>query len=470
MTESQARALYQMGEEAVVAFLLDISRRLQALEEQNAKNSGNSSKPPSSDGLSKPTLKPMPQSLRKKNSKKPGGQKGHPGKTLEQTKTPDCVVLHHPSTCSCCHAPLTNASPVSYLRRQVFEMPEPMVVVTEHRASVVGCPYCGKETAASFPKEIASPVQYGPNLLGFATYLHSVHLLPYARCAQIVNDITGVSFSPASLHGALKRASVRLSGFLAQIQATLGQSRLQHADETGSRVAGKLHWIHVRSTPSLCHLFVHEKRGKEAVGDLLSYGGFLMSDFYTSYVRLSCRHLFCGAHLLRELTFAGDVLKQGWAGSLKALIETMVFACHDARESGEPRVADAPALLASFDALVLEGLRQNPLPEARTTKQGRVAKGKARCLLERLRDYRDAYLAFLFDLSLPFTNNEAERDLRMFKVKGKVSGCFRTREGAEVFCRLRSYVRTCQKQAMPLLKSLRSLFENQVKMPELKTT
>jgi transposase len=470
MTRDEAELLYEQGKEAVVDCLVRFAARLQALEEQVAKNSGNSSKPPSSDGLSKPTLKPMPQSLRKKNGKKPGGQKGHSGKTLLQSESPHQVVLHHPATCSRCHASLNNASPDSYLRRQVFEMPEPTVVVTEHRAFAVGCSHCGTQTAASFPKEVASPTQYGPNLLGFATYLHSVHLLPYARCAQIVNDITGVPFSPASLHRALGSASERLSCFEEQVKVALEQAPVQHTDETGSRVSGKLHWIHVRSTPSLCHLFVHEKRGKEAVSDLLSYGGSLMSDFYTSYVRLSCRHLFCGAHLLRELTFAEEVLKQSWAGSLQALFETMVSSCHAARERGESYVANTPALLTSFDALVAEGLAQNPLPEAMPKKRGRVAKGKARCLLERLRDYRVAYLAFLLDLSLPFTNNEAERDLRMFKVKGKVSGCFRTREGANVFCRLRSYVRTCQKQAMPLLKSIRSLFEGQVNMPQINPT
>lgn len=470
MTESQARALYQMGEEAVVAFLLDISRRLQALEEQAAKTSGNSSKPPSSDGLSKPTLKPMPQSLRKKNGKKPGGQKGHQGKTLVQSASPDYVVVHPPSTCSHCHSPLTNATPTAYTKRQVFEMPNPQVLVTEHRAVLVRCSCCGKETQGTFPKEVVAPVQYGPNLLGFATYLHSVHLLPYGRCAQIVKDITGLPFSPASLHHALQSAWARLARFEAQVKVALKQARVQHGDETGSRVAGKLHWIHVRSTPGLCHLFVHEKRGSEAVEDLSSYSGSLMSDFYTSYVRLSCRHLFCGAHLLRELTFVCDVLKQGWAGSLKGLVETMVSVCHTARQRAEPHVTDAPALVASFDALVAEGLAQNPLPEATPKKRGRVAKGKARCLLERLRDNRDAYLAFLFDLSLPFTNNEAERDLRMFKVKGKVSGCFRTRQGAEVFCRLRGYVRTCQKQAIPLLKALRSLFDGQGNMPQVNPT
>ncbi len=213
LTESQARALYQMGEEAVVAFLLDLYRRVQYLEEQVAKHSGNSSKPPSSDGLSKPTLHPMPQSLWKKSGKKPGGQKGQRGKTLQQSDFLDVVVAHHPTTCSHCQSALATASPLSYQRRQVFEMPEPKIVVTEHRAFLVACPCCGKQTQASFPTQVTAPMQYGPNLLGFATYLHSVHLLPYARCAQIVQDVTKTPFSAGSLARALTTAAQRLASF-----------------------------------------------------------------------------------------------------------------------------------------------------------------------------------------------------------------------------------------------------------------
>ncbi len=470
MTESQARVLYQMGEEAVVAFLLDLYRRVEKLEEQIAKNSGNSSKPPSSDGLSKPTLKLMPQSLRKKSGKQQGGQKGQPGKTLLQSDSPDVVSEHHPQTCSHCQSALPTASPLSYQRRQVFEMPQPRIVVTEHRAFAVACPCCGKQTQASFPKEVTAPVQYGLHLLGFATYLHSVHLLPYARCAQIVQDVTQSPFSVGSLARALATAAEHLASFEEQVQVALAQAPTKHTDETGSRVAGKLHWIQVRSTKTLCRVFRHKKRGSEALHDLFSYGGLLMSDFYTSYVRLSCSHQFCGAHLLRELTFVKEVLSQEWAGSLKSVVETMVSACYEARERGETQVTSVPSLVASFDALVLEGLSQNPLPEATPKKRGRLAKGKARSLLERLQTHRQEYLAFLFDLSLPFTSNEAERDLRMFKVKGKVSGCFRTVAGADLFCRLRSYILTCQKQAMPLLACLRSLFNGQVQMPSLQTT
>ncbi len=353
---------------------------------------------------------------------------------------------------------------------RLFEMPEPKVVVTEHRSVGVQCPCCGKGSRGTFPQGIDHPVQYGPRLLGFATYLHSVHLLPFARCAQIVRDITTTPFSVGNLSNALSVAHRRLDSFDEQLAKTLQQVKHQHADETGSRVAGKLRWIHVRCTETLCRLFSHEKRGSDAVKDLTHYSGCLMSDFYSSYVRLSCSHQFCGAHLLRELTFMQEVLDQGWAGSLKAVIERMVSCCHRAREAGQDRVENAGTLCSEFDVYVEEGLISNPLPPTKRAGRGRVAKGKVRCLLERLRTYREQYLAFLSDLSLPFTNNEAERDLRMLKVKGKVSGCFRTTGGAEVFCRLRSYIVTCHKQEMALLECLRSLFAGSPVWPSLNTT
>jgi len=465
MTEEQARTLYQQGEAATVAFLVSLTARIPQLEEQAAKNSGNSSKPPSSDGLAKPALTPMPQSLRTKTGRKRGGQKGHVGKTLLPVEAPDEVVTHAPVSCPHCHSSLDGGTQVASGRRQVFEMPLPRVVVTEHRAVTIACPCCAKHSSGSFPEDVKHPVQYGANLLGFATYLHSVHLLPYARCAQIVQDVTGAPFGAGSLSRALTRAKEGLDRFDTDLKQAVRAAPLLHADETGVRACGKLRWIHTRSTPTLCYLFSHAKRGKEAVEDLLAYNGRLISDFHSNYVTLSCAHQFCGAHLLRELTYAHDVLGQAWAGRLKAVMETMVASCHRARERGSSTVWNARQLARAFDGQVTAGLEQNPLPAVQGRR--RVAKGKVRCLLERLQNYRDACLAFLFDLAVPFTNNEAERDLRMVKVKAKISGCFRTDAGADTFCRLRSYVVTCRKQGMRLLDCLRSVFAGEILLPAL---
>jgi transposase len=453
LTESEAGALYDAGKESVVALLLEMSRRITALEENLALNSHNSSKPPSSDGLSKPALKPMPQSLRKKSGKRPGGQAGHKGQTLEQVQKPDGVVAHRPDTCRHCAAafPAETASDV-YSRRQVFDAPRPRIVVTEHRAFTRVCTCCGKSTTASFPRGVEQPTQYGPNLLGLATYLHGVHLIPFARSAAILRELTGALFTQGSLQRALRTAHDLLKPFEKDLREALSQVGLKHVDETGTRVCGKLHWFHVRCTQEMCWLFRHKQRGGKAVADLQNYSGTLVSDFWPSYVPLGCKHIFCGAHLLRELTFVAQVMKQEWAKSLIGELETAVEGCHAARARGSVKLWDARQFARRIDELVEAGLRANPPPP-----KG-VGKSKARRLVERLRDYKDDYQRFLFDLSLPFTNNEAERGLRMFKVKGKISGGFRTEAGADRYCRLRSYIATSQKQGRNVLECIRAIF------------
>lgn len=224
----------------------------------------------------------MPKSLRKKSGKKAGGQPGHEGRTLLPVALPDHKREHRPASCSHCHSSnLWHAPVITCTRRQVFDMPTPRVIVTEHRTLTLCCPDCGHLSQGQFPQGVHRPVQYGPHLLGFAAYLHTVHLLPYARCAQIVREVTQTPFSADSLAQALTLAAQRLEGFEQQLKQTLSQASLLHVDETGERVGGKLGWFHVRCTPKLCYLFCHQKRGKEAVDDLLSYSGRLVSDFYS---------------------------------------------------------------------------------------------------------------------------------------------------------------------------------------------
>jgi transposase len=440
MTEQQARTLYQKGEEAVVSVLLELTN----------KNSGNSSQPPSSDGLKKPPLPVMSQ--RKKTGRKPGGQKGRKGSTLEQSATPDITHQHRPDTCAHCVASLQGAEIVGMTKRQVFEIPLPKIEVIEHQGQTLRCACCGKETKGAFPEGVEQPVQYGPNLLGYGVWLHTKHLLPFARCAQILKVGSNIPFSPGTLQNALSRAFDCLAGFERVAKETLADVSLKHVDETGGRVAGKLHWFHVRCTPNLAYLFVHPRRGGEAVADLADYKGILVSDFWSSYVKLSCGHVFCGAHLLRELDYLGVVLKLNWASRMKKLLERAVSDCHRARERGSPTLWNRSKLSSRFEDLVEEGLRKASI-------------GKARALLRRLSAWGNEYLAFLYDLSLPFTNNEAERDLRMFKVKLKIAGCFRTIQGATLYCRLRSYILTCGKQGLDELACCRSIFLGDLIMP-----
>ena len=472
LTREQFHSLWLQGEEVAFVLYEQLLTRVVALEEQQAKDSGNSSKPPSSDGYKKKPLQPMTVSLRKKTGKKVGGQPGHAGTTLEQAVEPDQVVVHRPDCCPDCQASLVDAAlaPESLVRRQGFEMPVPKVVVTEHQTPSLLCPGCGKSCRAAFPDGATQPVQYGPNLLGFATYLQGVHLLPFERCAQVVREVTGAPFSPGSLARALQTVHGVLAPFEVGVREALAHALVLHVDETGTRVAGKLqrhsklcsYWFHTRCTPLLTFLFRHERRGAVAVEDLLRYTGILVSDFLSSYVKLSCKHAYCGAHILRELVFQAQVRKQGWAKALIDLLEGAVSACHQARESGTEGkgLADRGRLEAAYDRLVAEGLRENPPPLV----------GKATPavnLLERLEAYKPSCLRFLSDLSVPFTNNQAERDLRMLKVKGKISGGFRTTEGADQYCRLRSYLATCRRQVLALLDCCPSLFNGRLITPAL---
>lgn len=479
MTEREARGIYHQGDEAVVAWILETDQRIRALENvvkalesRLAQNSKNSSKPPSTDPVEN---KLPPMSLRKKTGKKRGGQKGHQGITLRQVDNPDETQEHRPETCPNCQTDLQQVKAGGYTLRQVFEMPDPRVLVTEHRTLHVVCPCCNKQIQADFPQGVNQPVQYGPRLLGFATYLHAQHLIPFARAAQIVAEITGAAFSPGSLQNALRVAYERLQGFDTQVKEALSEASILHVDETSSRVSGQRYWFHVRSTNRLTHLFCHPNRGKAALEDLLSYRGRLVSDFFSNYVTLACEHQFCMAHICRELVGVFEQTQQEWARELKEHLEDCNAACHRARERivarrdvpqrGSPKLWNARLLGETFDELVLEGMRLNPLPIPESGKRAR--RSKARALLDRLFEYREECLAFLFDLTLPFTNNQAERDIRMLKVKGKISGGFRRLEGAIWFCRTRSYLQTCGKQGLSRLECLSSIFAGQPILPSL---
>lgn len=470
MTEQQARKLYRQGEDTAVAWILETDQRLDTLEQtvkalqaRLAQNSKNSSKPPSSDA---PPDKPDPKSLRKTTGRKPGGQRGHPGATLKQVDNPDEIIPHRPDVCPDCQADLQEAQIVDYSVRQVFEMPEPKVQVTEHRALIVVCPCCRARVQAAFPQGVNQPVQYGPRILGFGTYLHADHLVPFFRAALIVQRLTGAPFSAGTLHSAMKIAFEGLEGFEEHVKKALNQAKNLHADETSARVSGRRYWFHTRCTSHLTYLFCHTKRGGEAIKDLLTYSGRLVSDFFSNYVTLGCEHQFCMAHICRELVGVHEQTSAVWAAELKEHLELCNAACHRARERGSPKLWNARALAQQFDELVESGSLAHPPPNPVAGKK--VRRSKARALVDRLRDYRDQCLAFLFDLSVPFTNNQAERDIRMLKVKGKISGCFRRVEGAVRFCRIRSYLQTCGKQGLNRLECLRSIFAGEVIMPSLR--
>jgi transposase len=447
----QQQALIQQLTQQVEALL----RRVQQLEDQLSKNSRNSGKPPSSDGLKKP----KPKSLREKGKRKSGGQEGHEGTTLLQVENPDEVVKHEQPQCPQCQQDLTEANVVSVTKRQVFELPPLRLQVTEHQAITRECPCCGEQVRGTFPAEVSQPTQYGEHFKALLVYLSGYQLLPLARITELVADCFGQSISEDTVTSALYSSSLAVTPSLEAIETGIIQSAVAHADETGMRVVGKLHWLHVVSTSLLTRYGVHAKRGQEALEALQlvpKFKGELVHDGWRAYTAFDqCGHALCNAHLLRELTFLAEQHQQQWADELKTLLVEMKKAVEQTQAQGQTELDTSrqQVFIQRYMKLVQRGLELNPPPEPPSGKR-RVAQSPPRKLLLRLERDAHAFLAFMRDFRIPFDNNLAERDLRMMKVKQKISGAFRTLQGAELFARLRSYLSTARKQGQPMLQVL----------------
>lgn len=436
--------------------------RVQELEAQRAKDSRNSSKPPSSDGLRRKT-----KSLRTPSGKKAGGQLGHRGQTLHLVATPDVVVEHWPAVCAHCQTPLAGEEPVVLReRRQVQEVPPVRLLVREHQALHVRCPSCGQVSAGAFPADVASRAQYGPRLRALAVYLGQAQFIPFGRTQQLLGDLLGVRLARGTVVTWVQQAAQTLQPVDAALKAALVRTAVLHNDETGVRRGGRPAWAHVASTAQLTHYAIHAQRGlaaTDAIGILPDFRGVSVHDGWSSYrAYTACRHALCNVHHLRELTFLEEEYHQAWAGNLKDLLRQMRTVAEQARAQGlrqVPLTQRAP-LLTRYRELLAVGLAANPPPQAqrRPGQRGRLAQSPARNLLERLALGQDHVLAFLDDLAIPFDNNQAERDLRGLKVQQKVSGCFRSDAGAAAFARLRSYLATLRKQGLALLAALETVF------------
>jgi transposase len=420
-------------------------------------SSRNSSKPPSSDGLSKPPAKP--RSLRRRSGRKPGGQSGHEGHHLAQVEAPDDVIAHEPERCEGCGGSLEGSELSGVERRQVFDLPpETRLVVHEHQVLRRRCG-CGCETAGVFPGWVSAPALYGPRLRAFVLYLAVYQHIPYERIRQLLGDRYGVWLSTGTLQAWVEAGADGLEGFLEEVRAQLAASPVVHVDETGARAAGKLHWVHEAVTQTLALYLLHAKRGKEgidALGVLPGYRGVAVHDGFTPYRRFSdCLHALCNSHHLREITAVAEQGGQPWASELARLLVEADTTVEDAKHEGRTRL-DEPQLKRFQDryrSLIDAGLALNPEPE-RTGKRGRPAQGKTRSLLLRLDHYQDDVLRFAHDFRVPFTNNQGEADLRMIKLQQKISGCWRTTDGAANFLALRSYVQTARKQRQNILDAL----------------
>jgi transposase len=448
--------------EALGALVHELQGRL-------AKDSHNSGKPPSSDGLGRKS-----RSLRKKSGKKPGGQLGHRGETLHLVRAPDTVVAHRPATCSSCQAPLSEAAAVVLReRRQMQDLPVGRLQIIEHQALHVRCPACAHVNIGAFPAAAASRAQYGPRLRALAVYLLEQQLVPYARLRALPSDLYGAQVSLGTLVRWVRQAAQTLEPVEAQIKTALRRAPVVHSDETGVRRVGALAWAHVASTARLTHYAIHAKRGvaaTEAMGILPGFIGVSVHDGWAPYRRnTTCRHALCNIHHLRELTFIEEQYQQVWAKELKAHLLEMKVAVERARIQGQRQLPTAvrETFVARYEALLAAGLAANPPPPRVPRRRGQIKQTPARNLLERLWLGREAVLAFLDDLTIPFDNNQAERDLRMLKVQQKVSGSFRSDSGAAAFARIRGYLSTLSKQRQGLLAALEALFTGRPLVPAL---
>ncbi len=453
---AQLRAENQRLQEQVE----QLSRQMHELKGRVAKDSHTSSKPPSSDGYAKRT-----RSLRQKSGKAPGGQEGHPGRTLQLVQTPDETIILRPQTCAHCQASLQGSQAMGMERRQTIDLPPIKPQVTEYQALEVPCPECGSLTRGSFPQEVGSVVQYGPLLKGIALYLLYGQLLPYARTAELLADVCGCHLSPGTLEAFVRQAADRLVEAEEQIKQALRTAEIIGTDETGIRVQGVLQWLHVARTDTLTHYAVHRKRGKaamDAIAILPHFHGIMEHDGYRSYSQyLHCEHALCNAHPLRELRFFHEHDKQEWALALKNHLLTCHATVEEARARGATSLSHEVIgqLTATYHQLILAGLAAQPPPPLPVpTKRGRVKQTQAKNLLDRLERDAPAVLRFMSDFRVPFTNNGSEQDLRMMKVQQKISGTFRSETGPLSFCRIRSYFSTMAKQGHRLSLVARQLF------------
>ena len=465
--------IYNAGPEAVIKLIdsmvkiivkqaediTEIKKRIKALEDRLSKNSTNSSKPPSTDWPAKK------RSLRKKTGRSPGGQKGHKGHNLKMVEVPDSIRVHRVSTCSGCGRSLEDISPAGYRKRQVFDLPPIKVEVTEHRAEEKICPHCGQLNEAFFPGSISQPTQYGPRIKAILTYLNQYQLLPYERTSELFSDLFNIELSAGTIVNANRVCFETLKSFEEMIKDKIATSPVVHFDETGLYTEGDRWWLHVASTKDLTYYAAHPKRGKAATEDidiLPDFSGVAVHDSWSTYFKYKCSHALCNAHHLRELKGIEECYKQKWAIDMAGLLIEIKETVDKKREVADKLSKDKiDGFKKRYDKIIKGGLSKNPLVKTRggPKKRGRIKQSKARNLLCRLKEYWRETLAFMYDFEIPFDNSQAERDIRMMKVQQKISGTFRSADGAKTFCRIRGYISTARKNSLSVIDAIQAAFE-----------
>jgi transposase len=456
LTREEFEKIYNQGIDATYALFQSLISRIEELERRLGMNSTNSSKPPSSDGYTKP----KPKSFREKTGKKTGGQKGHPGMTLVPKDVPDIVVAHEPQPCTC-GCDLSDVPGTIVESHQIADLPEIILEYTEHQVIEKECPCCHQKNRGQLPDWIEdTAVQYGPRVRALLVYLYTGQFLSYERIVELCEALFGFAPSEGTVYGALQTCHEKLESFEEEVKEKLKEAEVLHCDETGMRMEGKTGWFHTASTEEYTYYHVDEKRGKEAldrIGLLGGYDGTIIHDCFKSYFQYGVSHGLCNAHILRELRYVNEEMNQEWAGEMSDLLKEGL---KEKEESGIPDAAWYEEYKRRYMEILSKGKEEQPPPIPKEEGQrGRGAKTKSLNLIERLERYQEEVLAFLRKEEVPFTNNRAEQDIRMVKTKMKISGGFRSKEGARMFARIRATISTLQKQGKKIFEGLTSVFK-----------
>lgn len=455
--------LAKQNPEAIVDLVLQLFDRIEELEAKVTslqQNSRNSSKPPSSD---QHNFNPPAKRKRKGKSKlKPGGQPGHKGNTLKLVDNPDHIVIHElKGTCSC-GMDLAEIKPEGYTARQVFDLPaEIKIETTEHRASYGTCQCCGEKVRAQFPDNVNTLAQYGLRARTWTTYLHAYQLMPCERLSECLHDLFEFRPSPGTVSNILESVGGNAANVAEEIKAQIRNADCIHLDETSLNLCGEKYWLYTASTEKQTYLYLHPNRSREALaefGILEGYEGFAIHDFYSIYLRYDqCSHGLCNAHHLRDLQYIEEELGQAWAGKLSQFLVDAKQLKEKARSKGtglDP--GQLNNLRKKYTRILMDGIKDNPEPQRIPGQRGKLKRGKALNLLDRLIERDKEVLAFLYH-DVPFDNNQAERDLRMMKTKQKISGCFRSLSHANSFINIRSVIASAKKQAVNVMEIIESI-------------
>lgn len=465
-TEEEIRVAARQGEDAVVAMVGELQQviavlvqRVQELEDRLGKNSSNSSKPPSSDGVEQPK---RTRSLRRSSGKKSGAQAGHRGHRLEMAEKPDVEKRYPVTHCSQCEASLENVALGRLEKRQEYELPLIRLMVIEHQAEVKCCPECGCENQAVFPDGITQPTQYGADFKALLVYLNQKQFIPVKRVVEVCADVLGQMVGEGTIIAASHEVAKEVEPVNTQIKEHLSVTEEPvHFDESSLRVEKKNQWVHSAGTERATYYHLDEKRGTVGIDNAgilpNRLGKSVHDDWSAYYTYTDAAHVSCNAHHLREFAFLQERYPQPWEDKMVKLLLNIKQTVAESVAQGQSCLPPEQVLLfeKSYDELVEEGLTLNPAPEKPPGQRGKVKQTPPKNLLDRLRNHKMAVLAFMYDFKVPFDNNLAERDIRMVKLKQKISGCFRSVDGAKTFCAIRGYLSTARKNGFSAFAALK---------------